>query len=484
MKNIGHKFIGDAKIYALSPIIDRMIAVFLIPLYTGYLSTEEYGQISYIFMIGRIFAPIIGLGLGTAFWKYYKSTVDTDMKAEVVYITTYIPIIFGIVLIAVLYPINAMLHSDESNLIVFYLAGLTVFTIFSKGMGLLRAYHKAKEYISIAAIMSVTKVLLIIAMVVVLAKGYRGVIEAQIIYFFIAAVIGALLLKGKIKRSRNVELHKSIVWFSIPLMLGNVSSIIMNVTDKMMLNAILGKTDLGLYTFALNFGLLTKAFILVPFFLAWSPLRWELYNFGKGREERFSQITKLIVAGFCVLAIAVGTCSILIAQVLSQNDSYLASQDLIPLFAITQAIWGLYNYELMGFHFSGKTRKVPLLILALGVANIVLNIYLIPIYGYRGAAIATMIAYIMLRYVTAKMSSSLFAYKRSIWKENVLICVAVAFSILLGRASILFGIGVALMSMTVAIAIFLALAWRFAFIDRDVIKKFAELLKVRGKTRR
>ena len=477
MMNIGHRFFNDVKIYSLNPIINKLIGILLIPLYTNYLTTEEYGRISYILMIGTIFITVTGIGLGSAFWKYYKSTTNFEEKSEIVYITLHMQIVAGVVFIAILYTLCMFINVDDSNLIAIYLSGLTINRVYEKGMALLRANHKAKKYIAISTIVNVTRVLMIIMMIIVFVKGYNGVIQAHLYSYIIAAFIGGLLIKGNIKKSTNAKLKKAMILFSIPLMFGSLSSVIMNTVDKLSVNAYLGKADLGLYSFALNFGLLIKVFILAPFFLAWSPLRWELYNSGTGRDEKFSQITKLVVVGFCVFGIAIGVMSILAAKILSLDESYLASQDIIPLIALTQAIWGLYSYELMGFYFSGKTKMIPILILILGIVNIVLNIVLIPHIGYRGAALATIIAYYLLRYITARISSSLYAYKRSIGKETILISLAAVFSILLGRVSLLYGISIAIILMIVAIAIVLLIARKLSLIDRKTVKKIARLFK-------
>jgi len=477
MVNIGNRFFNDVKIYSMNPIINKFIAILLIPLYTSYLSTEEYGRISYILMIGTIFITVTGIGLGSAFWKYYKSTTNIEEKSEIVYITMHMQIIAGIAFIALLYALSIFINIDDCNLIAIYLAGLTINRVYEKGMALLRANHKAKKYIAISTLVNVTRVLLIMMMVIVFVKGYNGVIKAHLYNYIIATVIGIMLIKGNIKKSTNAKLKKKMILFSIPLMFGSLSSVIMNTVDKLSVNAYLGKADLGLYSFALNFGLLIKVFILAPFFLAWSPLRWELYNSGTGRDEKFSQITKLVVVGFCVFGIAIGVMSMLAAEILSQDESYMASQDIIPLIALTQAIWGLYSYELMGFYFSGKTKKIPILILILGIVNIILNIALIPIIGYRGAALATIISYYLLRYITARISSSLYKYKRSIEKETILISVAAVFSILLGRVSLLFGINIAIILMIIAIAIILVIAWKLSMIDNIAVKKIAKLFK-------
>ncbi|MCK5034615.1 MAG: oligosaccharide flippase family protein [Candidatus Sabulitectum sp.] len=476
MQHITKRFIKDAKVYTLGPFIDKAIAILLVPLYTSYLTTEDYGRMSFIMTVGGVFSVIVGLGLGTAFWKYYKKVSDNYSRGEIVFIATILPILAGLVLLVlIVIPLLRIFPTQDSGLMVLYLFGTILFTIYNMGLSLLRAEHKAKTYLIITSIMGVLRVLLVILMVAGLAMGYKGAIGARSLFYILTAFVGLFLLRGRVSKCTNKELYSTIIAFSIPLMLGNISSLLMNFSDKLSLNYILGKSDLGLYTFALNFGMLTKGFIIVPFFMAWSPVRWELF-YGDNRENKFSAITKIIIVGFCIAGIIASALAVLAATALSKNDSFNQAIEIIPMISITQVLWGLYNYELMGFHFSGKTKSIPYLILFAGLLNIGLNLVLIPTLGYSGAAVATLISFFILRLITAQIGRKLFAYRRNLLNETMFIIASVTIAVYLGRVIIAFDLGIVIALHFLAVFLLLVFARTLSLLDGNVLRKLKAIL--------
>jgi O-antigen/teichoic acid export membrane protein len=137
LQHITKRFIKDAKVYTLGPFIDKAIAILLVPLYTSYLTTEDYGRMSFIMTIGGVFSVIVGLGLGTAFWKYYKKVSDNYSRGEIVFIATILPILTGLVLLVlIVIPLLRISPTQDSGLMVLYLFGTILFTIYNMGLSL------------------------------------------------------------------------------------------------------------------------------------------------------------------------------------------------------------------------------------------------------------------------------------------------------------------------------------------------------------
>ena len=63
MRNKVKKLIKDFFIFALGSLGSKVILFLLVPLYTSFLSTEEYGIADLIFTLTQVLVPIVSLSI-------------------------------------------------------------------------------------------------------------------------------------------------------------------------------------------------------------------------------------------------------------------------------------------------------------------------------------------------------------------------------------------------------------------------------------
>ena len=63
-------------IYGLGGLVSRILAVFLLPLYTHYLSTSDYGQIETLIALVTVLAIVLQFGISSAFFRFYFDAED------------------------------------------------------------------------------------------------------------------------------------------------------------------------------------------------------------------------------------------------------------------------------------------------------------------------------------------------------------------------------------------------------------------------
>jgi O-antigen/teichoic acid export membrane protein len=72
------KLLGQTAIYGLSSIVGRLLNFLLVPLYTRYFSTVEYGETTILYAYVAFFVVILTYGMETAFFRF--SNLETDKK--------------------------------------------------------------------------------------------------------------------------------------------------------------------------------------------------------------------------------------------------------------------------------------------------------------------------------------------------------------------------------------------------------------------
>jgi len=422
LKDLYKRLFKESTIYSLQPVATKAIGIFLIPLYTAFLTTEQYGQFAFIFALGAFLAPFMNLGQTSTFWKYYTES-DENNKGKIIFHTALIKLTTGI-LITSLVVLPAMLIKNTGVILIVHIAGLAIVTSFRTVQGYLRAKHRPGIYLVSAVVFSLLLVGFNIFYVVALRLNSAGVVLGTVSTNIAFGIIGIVFLSRISTITFDRKLVRSMIYFGAPLAFGNIAAFFLGFTDKIMIKFMVGDAALGLYTFSFKFGQMFLAFVIMPFFLGWNPARWEIV-----RRPDAKQIFSNLAKGFNILmpSLALFTAGVLMlaASVLSQSDEYLIGLKILPLITLAFSFYGMYYFDAMGILFSGKTKKITLILTASALLNLVLNLILIHLMGYFGAALATAGSYVFMRCVTVVISQRLYPIDRSFTLQLVPMLLAV-----------------------------------------------------------
>jgi O-antigen/teichoic acid export membrane protein len=410
MKTLYERLFRESGIYSLQPFLVKAISIFLIPLYTAYLTTEQYGQFAFIFSLGAFAAPFINLGQTTTFWKYYTSA-DSMGRKKVIFQTAFIKLSAGIALTALAVVPMILIH-NTSVLIIAHIGGLALFTLFKTVQNYLRADHRPGLYVTSAVLFSLLLVAANIVFVVFMKLDSRGVVLGLVSVHVLFGIFGFFVLKRIAEPDFNWGMTRSMIKYGLPLAFGNLAAFLLGFSDKIMVKVIAGDAALGLYAFSFKFGQLFLAFIITPFFLGWNPTRWEV---AKRRDAK--EVLAGLGNAFNILMPALALLSagvlMLAGSFLSLSSQYLEGLRIVPLITLGFCCFGMYYFDSMGILFSGRTRKITLITSLTAVLNIVLNLVLITWLGYVGAAIATAASYFFMRWLTLGISQRLYPIERN-----------------------------------------------------------------------
>ena len=71
-------------VYGLGGIVSRVIAVFLLPIYTRYLDREDLGAVGLVVALSAVLVTILRLGISSAFFRFYFDSKDAAHRLLVV----------------------------------------------------------------------------------------------------------------------------------------------------------------------------------------------------------------------------------------------------------------------------------------------------------------------------------------------------------------------------------------------------------------
>ncbi len=193
----------------------------------------------------------------------------------------------------------------------------------------------------------------------------------------------------------NSEINYELLKFSYPLMFVTILQTLMHWMDILMLGYFTNPLTVGLYHPAARTAGLLQA-LLLSFLSIYAPLVSQFHS--EGDKSKLSNTYQLVNRWLLIFAIPISAVFILFPEkvLLLFGPQYLKSSQVLVLLTIgtfTQAILGVAGPTLS---MSGHTKLVLFNSIGTFILNFGLNIWLIPIYGILGAAIATLTSLIVV----------------------------------------------------------------------------------------
>jgi O-antigen/teichoic acid export membrane protein len=173
-------------------------------------------------------------------------------------------------------------------------------------------------------------------------------------------------------------------------------------------------TDLytvGIYSSGYKLGMLMML-IVMGFNMAWQPF---FLKMGGGNEYKplYARINSYVFAllGFIWVILLLWVDNIVrmkFGGISLYGEQYWSSTLIVPWISLGYVFYGLYLMQLPGVFHQEKSLWIAISRAIGAISNIIFNLYLIPIYGGQGAAIATCISFIIMFIIMFMVNSRLF----------------------------------------------------------------------------
>jgi len=400
LKEAFQKLIKHSFIFGLGNVANRIIGFILIPVYTRFLLTSDYGVLAMVGMAGSIISLILNMGLSIAIFKYYFLFAEEEKKRLVVSTAFWWLLLSGIVgtglLIAFSKSLSLVFLKTESYASYLVLVFLSTYLDLLRAipMAVMRAKEKSLLYSLLSIANFVVGVAFNIYLVVVLRKGAWGVLEAGLITAIITTPIFILFIKEDIKRKFSRDVLKRMLKFGLPLVPAGIASFILTLSDRYFLNVYSSLSEVGLYSLGYKFGFGINILIVTPFQLIWPAL---LFSMAEKKEAGrfYSKILTyfLLLAGSISLMLSLFSKEVI--QIMAA-PAYWGAYKVISLVAFSYVLYGIYFIVAVGINLKEKTYHLPWIVGTAAGLNLFLNYLLIPTYGMMGAAWATFFSYLAL----------------------------------------------------------------------------------------
>jgi len=392
------QLIKDSFIYSVGSVVTLVIAFFLIPVYTRVFTPGEYGTIELLLTFNGFLLAFLVMGTDSAQTRYFYESEQKEHRREVVSTTLCFRILWGAVTIGVCMlaasAFNQFLFNGEMPNTYFYLIFLAA--LFSVILNCLIAVYRLllrpKPYLAMTLSHGLLNAAIIILLVVYFRQGVLGYLVGYAASILLLIPVAAFLLREYISLNFSRSLIKKMLKFGIPLMPTGIAIWVMNFADRYFLTQYTTLGEVGLYALGAKFGM-GIALITGAFRLAWTPLALSVAK-EPDAKAFYRNVAEIYMVGLSFIVVVLTGISKLLMIVMTQPDFY-AGYIVVGILAYSAVFYGLYTISTLGIWLGEKTVFATVAIVVSAGLNIGLNIAFIPIWGMIGAAVATLVAYVI-----------------------------------------------------------------------------------------
>jgi O-antigen/teichoic acid export membrane protein len=426
--------------YTAASILSKVIAVALLPLYTRYLTKEDYGAAEILFAAVVAASIIVRLGLIEAILRFYY--LDDEDPARVVsgtfaglfWLSTLgalIALPFAGPLSELLLPDPEKLGGSAPELVRIAIGGLWVLTMWEFMLTLFRLEERARAFFVTTILNVIAAIGLTVVLVVGLDEGARGLLIGSYATGGVF-VVGLIALQWRRLSLRfDPALLRRLFRFGLPTMPAEVSLYALNFVDRLIIVRSLGLAEAGLYSLGVKFAQAVNVLVR-GFQLAWPPLAYSIRDDGEARRV-YATVVTLFVAGCSFVVAGMWLFSRWIVRALAAPE-FFDSYEVIGLITVAVTLYALYLVLVVILGRTGRTEfNLPAALGAL-VVNVVLNLVLVPPLGIVGAALALVASYLVVLGLMFGFTQRLFPVP---YEWGRLLRVVLAVAVIVGAAELL-----------------------------------------------
>jgi O-antigen/teichoic acid export membrane protein len=446
-----------------------MIGFLLLPVFTHYLSPNDYGVSALILVYTTLLNGIFSLGTGASIGIYYFEETEDAGRTKVIW-TTAVLLLCNCLLLALVGFIFASKFSlwmfgsaDFAYLIRLSLATLTVNTLTIPFLAFLQLEEKAKTYVLLTTFSSLLTLLLSALAVVYMGHGIAGLFEGSLIGAIVLLMGTLAIALRHSKFSLNLSLIRPLIKTGFPSIFGVGAFFFIDWSDRLLLNRFLGLGEVGVYSIGYSFGMV-MSLAVAAFGNAWPPYFISFINKRDEASVLFGRVLKYYVIVFGTLTLVFFLMARPVILTMTTAEFHGAFT-VVGLVALSYMLKGCYLIMLPPLVYEKRLYIQSGIEWAAAVINVGLNLLLIPLLRKEGAAIATLAAYFCLPVATYFIGSRYLSIQYE-WKSIVkfalgfIAIVSLSYLPITDRPSLNFAISFLSLILFVLYVLYLALSSR------------------------
>ena len=418
------KLAGDTALYGISSIVGRMLNFFLVPLYTARLSPGEYGVVTEIYSYVAFANALYTFGLETAYFRLANREGADKQQA-------YSQAFTGTLLTGLLFSVPLLIWAGnfaaslglpgKGQYIQWMTLTVAIDAVTTLPFARLRLMRKAFNFAAIR----LGNIVLVVALNLFFLYGCPYILQGH----------GPAFLQSLVSRYYNPEfgagyiflsnllanatllifLYRSILAariqltlacfgpmlkYGYPIMIMGLAGAVNEMFSRAILKSVLPPHFYPQYSNADALGVFGACYKLSVFMaLAIQAFRYaaDPFFFSKASDKNspqvFAEVMRWFVISCLLIFLAVSLNLELIGKLFLKRAIYRDGLGVVPVLLLANMMLGIYYNLTVWFKLTDRTHWGTIISLSAAALTVFANLLLIPVFGYAGSALATLICY-------------------------------------------------------------------------------------------
>lgn len=387
-----NKFLGDAGIYVGSSIIVKAIPFLLIPIFTRYLTPEDYGFLG-------VFGAIVGvlsifIGINTFIFTIVK--YHQFEKRELYQCNANSLLIIGInalLSLGVLFLIKSHFfeYLPAWTLIAAVMMGVTG-SIINLYLSMLQMERKAIRYGLLQVFQAVLAGIIPLGFVLLWWQSWEGKILGNLLVGLLIGLTSFFYLRKYTVFKISKQKLNEIFNYCLPLTFHTLGLWGISSIDRFFLAAMVNLEETGKYTIAYSFGMII-GIIHDALLKAWSPVFYQKIINASDKTKKIMVKYTYIYWALSFVCFAIFTIIIDMIFPLLVGKNFIDAVKYIPWVLLAYTFNGITKTVMGYIYHAGRTKIIAMITFFSLIVNVIANYFLISYFGSLGAAYATVLAF-------------------------------------------------------------------------------------------
>ncbi len=426
--------VRQSAVYGLSRISLKLAGFILFPLYSLYLSVDQYGVLVRAEIFWQIINSFVLFAFETAFMRWAANANSEDEKRRLAFT------VFSIVAaINLMFLAAGFLFKDQLSGLLFESSQYTTLVLICFGIStaesligiplvILRMQEKAGKYLAVVVTSTIVSMAVQLYVLFNIDQKITGIFIAKLIAPVLMLIVLTPFMLRYLQFNSDKALAKELMAFTWPLMLASFVSMMLSGQDRFILGYLTDSTQVGLYGLGYNIAGVLNFLIVAPFAMAFPVVFWK-----KLEDENAPRFfTKTVTyAQFIITwsALALSLYAPHLIKIFALNTDYWGAASVIPMLAYAFVLMNMQVTGHMSFYHSKNTNVVLMIYIVATAANFLLNLLLIPMLKMYGAATANFLSYLICVIMIYVLSPRYYFIKWEMRKLVLMLLLAIILTV-------------------------------------------------------
>lgn len=410
------KLASETAIYGLSSVAGRLLNYLLVPLYTSVFLPAEYGVVTELYAYVAFLNILYVFGLETSYFRFASKSPENEkayFSSSVLFIVTISLVISGGISFGATAIVELLQYPGQEHYLYWLSVIMAADAIVAIPFAHLRIRGKAVKFAAIKLSnvgLNIGFNLFFLLALPVMGFEFFGIgfsPDLGVGYVFLANLIANTMLipmlwkeLSRIQWAIDKSALREILVYGFPMLIIGFAAVTNEMLSRAMLKYLLPegfydnqtKLDaLGIFgacyklSIFMNLGIQAFRYAAEPFFFNQAA--------DKNSPKLFSQVTDKFIVFGALIFVAICINLELLATFFLRNPAYHEGLVVVPFLLMGGLFLGIYYNLSLWYKLTDKTHYGAIISVSGALLTVALNYFLIPVMGYLGSAIVTLITY-------------------------------------------------------------------------------------------